>query len=124
MKAYKGESPITIRFRRKSITNRPDLCRLMADVYIRETQKRFYFNLPGYFIPQELDKLDTQGRIKDPRDYNDKALIHTSSRIFDWQLIAATAFSALERSGVAVKDFTKKEMDAAIKAAQRKEGEI
>lgn len=94
----------------------------MACIYFRETQKRFFFNLPGYFLPQELDKLDTRGRIKDPRDYNDKALIHTSSRIFDWQLIAATAFSALERSGVAMKDITKREMDAAIKAAQKGEG--
>lgn len=124
MKAYKGESPITIRFRRKQIANRPDLCRLMADVYIRETRKRFYFLLPGYYLPQELDKLDTRGRIKDPRDYNDKALIHASSRIFDWQLYAYSGFSALERSGVAVKDFTKKDMIAAIKAAQKGEGEV
>ena len=122
MKKFRGKSPITLTLRRKPIKSRPDVCRLMACIYFRETQKRFFFNLPGYFLPQELDKLDTRGRIKDPRDYNDKALIHTSSRIFDWQLIAATAFSALERSGVAMKDITKREMDAAIKAAQKGEG--
>lgn len=124
MKKFRGESPITLTLRRKPIKSRPDVCRLMACIYFRETQKRFFFNLPGYFLPQELDKLDTKGRIKDPRDYHNKALIHTSGRIFDWKMYAISALEDMERSGVAVPDFTKKEMDAAIKAALKRGGEL
>lgn len=124
MKAFKGEPPLSIKFRRKQIKSRPDLCRLMADIYVRETRKRFYFMLPGYYLPQELDKLDSNGRVIDPRDNSDKTLNATVNRIFLWQFYAVAGIEDLERSGVAVADFTKKDMEAAIKAALKRGGEL
>ena len=118
MKAFKGQSPITMRYWRRPIKSRPDLCRLMAVVYCRETQKRFYFNLPGFFEPSKLDKLDNCGRVINPKDYD----IPTFNRIFKWGFYAAAGIVELEQSGVPVKEFTKKKLDEAINKSLREGG--
>lgn len=120
MKAYKGGSPLTFRYRRKPIANNPDQCRLMGVFYFKETRKRFAFVLPGFFSIKELDKLDEKGHIKTPGDYD----VKTHNRIFYWGFFAVSGIEKLEMDGTPVKDFTKENLREAVNTALREGGII
>lgn len=119
MKAYKGQSPVSVRFWPRKIKSRPDLCRLMAVIYFRETQKRFYINLPGFFDPKKVAKLDTRGHIIDRNDYD----VPTYSRIYRCDLCIGYALHDLLDNAPA-SEVTKEKLDEAINKHLKEGGEL
>lgn len=117
MKSFKGGAPITIHYRRKPIKKHPDLCRLMAVIYFRESKKRFYFNLPSYYSTAEMAKLDTRGRVINLKDYDPKTL----SNLSIWEMYAVVGIMELEKTK-SVMDYTKQDLDNAIKTELKRGG--
>ena len=109
---YKGQSPVTIRYWRRPIKSHPDLCRVMAAIYFRETKKRLFINLPGFFDPNKLKELDTRIYTVKP-DYYDG---NPGTRIMRWEYSASTAISKLLEK-VPASEITKPMLDAAINQA-------
>ena len=118
MKAFKGQNPMTLRYRKKPIANNPEQCRLMGVFYFRETRKRFSFILPGFFSIKGLAKLDERGRAIDPKDYD----VKTFNRIFRWGFFAVSGIEQLEADGTPVADFTKTNLREAIDTALKEGG--
>lgn len=109
---FKGQSPVTIRYWRRPIKSHPDLCRVMAVIYFRETKKRLYINLPGFFDPNKLQGLDTRIYAVKP-DYYDG---DPCGRIMRWEYSASMAITNLLKVYPA-SEITKQKLDTAINQA-------